>query len=162
MAGLVHRRRPAVLLGRPAVTKDFFAEILDRHRSPGGPGTSARAPHQLLAVSAGRASRPQRDQGKVGTSQVGTEVFTDDLHQRDRVGQADVDVAVKPPGTDERGVELVRVIARPYHDDPFPAAHPVDLRQERVHDLNFPVGPCMPKGATVRKGVDFVQEHDRG
>src|SRR3990170_426154 len=82
-----------------------------------------------------------------------------DLEPRLLVGHGHEDEAIEPARAQEPGVDHVRPVRRPDHDDALHALQPVHGGEELVHDA-LRDALVVPSAPTVRDAVELVEEHD--
>ena len=120
---------------------------------------------KVLKVRAGKARRAPRDLGKVhvlGKRLVGGVDLQNVLAPLD-VGIADVDLAVKAAGTQQRGVEDVRAVGRRENDHAVVRAEAVHLDEQLVERLLALIVTAAEAGAALAADrVDLVDENDAG
>lgn len=78
------------------------------------------------------------------------------------IGKRNSNVSVKAASPDQRGVELVRVVAGPHHDYPFAPLQSVNALKQRCDHLGTVLGVMATKPLSVPYSVNFIKENDRG
>ena len=132
-----------LVLGRAVLSAADLGQQVGQQQVP--PGRSRAAPcatHQPFTVG---ATRPRGQEGRAGqviAREVGAQVLAQDERQGRPVRQADTDVAIQPSAPNQSGVQPLRVVAGREHHHAFKPLDAIDLAQQRVDDLNFPVSGC--------------------
>ena len=163
---LVLRHNAAALLGSG---EDLDLRLLEvRHGDElvaAARAQQRRLVGKVLKVRAGEARRAPRDLGKVhvlGKRLVGGVDLQNVLASLD-VGIADVDLAVKAAGAQQRGVEDVRAVGRRENDHAVVRAEAVHLDEQLVERLLALVVTAAEAGAALAADrVDLVDENDAG
>ena len=137
----------AVIVWRPARTAKMAASFTRFARSaPENPGVLRATTSKSTSALEGLALR----------------VDGEDRGSFLLVRQGDLDVAVEPPGAQERRVEDLRAIRRREHHHAGRPIEPVHLREQLVQRLLAFVVRREPGAAPLADRVDLVDEDDRG
>ena len=162
MPGLVHGGKAQVGRASRVVASEFRKQIQHQHGPVRLASPPARAAHDALAVRPGQARGRQGGTREVLTRQVGAKMLAEDPLQGPAVREADMDVPVEASAAHQGGIQAVGVVARGQEHDALAPLNAVDLREQRVDDLDVPLAVAMGDAGAIGKRVDLVDEQQAG